>query len=156
MQRLIGKTLKMMLIVIVSAGSSRMSTAQSLTTVAPGTRVQLVLADSLRQGPLFAARQVLVGTLTRVTADSIWLQPKGVAEFSVSRAAIRSARASRGVSRVRSAATFGLGLGLTAATLQLAKRDSRDDVLGVGGVTLGVGIILGASSPFEHWRRLQR
>ncbi|MGV3708591.1 MAG: hypothetical protein ACO1Q7_07095 [Gemmatimonas sp.] len=133
-----------------------MTHAQTLTTLAPGTRIRLVLVDSLRQGPVSPARQILVGTLIRTTNDSVWLQPRGAAAFSVSRAAIRGARASRGVSRVRSAVTFGVGLGLTAVAFQLAKNDSHDDVFGVGGVAFGVGAVLGASSPFEQWRRVRR
>ena len=48
--------------------------AQKLDQVRSNSRVMLVLSDTVRQQPLFAARQILVGNLTRVSADSAWIR----------------------------------------------------------------------------------
>ena len=149
------RALQLVLVVTVGA-AAQVGHAQSLATLSLGTRVQLVLKDTLRQAPLTSGRQVIAGTLVRVTTDSVWLRLNGVAPFGVTRTAITSARASRGVSRLRSAVTFGLGIGLAATALELGYEGERRSVLAMGGVGLGVGAVIGAISPFETWRRLRR
>ena len=57
--------------------------AQTLADVHPGSRVRLVLRDSLRQEPIFPARQVVIGQFVRATSDSLWLRAYGASEFSV-------------------------------------------------------------------------
>jgi len=134
------------------------SRAQSLAEVTPGNRVQLIMRDSLRQGPILPARQIVVGQFVRATADSVWLRPTGASELSVARYSIKRAKVSRGTSRVRSALAFGFGLGFSFATavavdLVDTNRDHRArDAWTAGGVGLGAGMIVGALSPYEHWR----
>jgi hypothetical protein len=138
--------------------SPAISYTQSLADVGLGNRVQLVMRDSLRQGPVFPARQTVVGRFVRATADSVWLRPAGASEFGVARSAITGASVSRGNSRLRSALMFGLGAGFSLA-LGVAvdqidtKREHRArDTWIAGGVGLGGGMIVGALSPYEHWR----
>ena len=138
------------------------ASAQSLDAVRPGNRVQLTIRDSLRPGPITFSRQVMIGRFVRATTDSVWLRPMGASEFSVARANITRARESLGASRVRSAFTFAFGLGFALAAAEAidqidCKRDHRGrDVLIAGGVGFGGGMIIGAISPFEHWRGLRR
>jgi hypothetical protein len=134
---------------------------QALSDVQPGNRVQLTMRDSLRQGPIFPARQIVVGQFVRATLDSVWLRPAGASEFSVARIAIKRASESRGASRLRSALTFGASLGFGfAAAVAIDQIDSdRDhrtrDALIAGGVGLGAGLVVGALSPYEHWRSVR-
>lgn len=134
------------------------SRAQSLAEVTVGSRVRLIMRDSLRQGPVFPARQMVVGQFVRANADSVWIRPTGASEFSVARQTIKRARVSRGTSRARSALAFGFGLGFSFATAVAidqidSDRDHRArDAWTAGGVGLGAGMIIGAISPYEHWR----
>ena len=141
---------------------STVAYTQSLTEVAPGNRVRLVMRDSLRQEPILPARQVVVGQFVRATSDSVWLRPSGSSELSVARHAIRRASVSRGASRLRSAFTFGASLGFAfAATVAVDQIDgdhdnrARDALL-AGGVGFGSGMLIGALSPYEHWRDIRR
>lgn len=135
---------------------------RTLGETRPGERVQLVLRDSLRQGPLLPARQTVMGQFLRATADSVWIRPHGASELAVARPVIRHARVSRGTSRLRSALLlgvgWGLGFGASVAVNQLDEHHDhrgRDVVIGAG-VGLGAGVLLGAVRPYEHWRRTRR
>lgn len=131
--------------------------AQPLLVVPPGTRVQLEVKDSLPQMPISRARQRLIGTLVRANSDSIWIQPVGASTVGISQQSVVNARASRGVSRGRSALIFGLTLAMTAASVQwLNDRDKRDRIGIAAGAGAGVGLVVGSISPFEQWRRISR
>jgi hypothetical protein len=131
---------------------------RTLAETLPGERVQLVLHDSLRQGPVLPARQTVVGQFLRATADSVWIRPHGASELAVARPVIRSASVSRGRSRLRSAlilgAAWGFGFAASVAVDQLDEdhdHKGRDALIGAG-VGLGAGMLLGAARPYEHWR----
>src|SRR5437868_1457420 len=75
--------------------------AQPLERLPAGSRVQLVVKDSLRQTPLDAARQAFTGTLTRISNDSVWIRPLNASELGVARTSLQAVRISRGRSRAR-------------------------------------------------------
>ena len=136
------------------------SAAQSLTELPPNSRIRLVLVDSLRQGPLFPARQLVVGQLVRSSADSVTLRLMKSGEFSVARVGVKQIRVSRGVSRARSALTVGLSLGLLGVVVVFEESGNQryhrtQDRLVAGGIGFGAGALLGALSPFEQWRRIR-
>lgn len=135
----------------------------TLSETTSGQRVQLVLRDSLRQGPLLPARQLITGKFVRANADSVWIRPYGASEFGLPRPLIKYARVSRGTSRVRSALTLGFGWGISfAAAVALDGIDDDDDAnngrdaLIGAGVGFGAGAIIGSVRPFEHWRSVRR
>ncbi len=148
---------------LLCAGTSLLSAqARSLTDVAAGARVRLTVQDSLRQQPIIPARQVMVGEFVRASADSVWLRPVGSGEVGVAREFIRGAAISRGASRWRSALTFGAGFGVLVALSVWSDQvdrnvDHRARNVWIGaGVGLGIGTIIGAISPYEHWRGIRR
>ncbi len=151
------------LLVVAIAGARPATTqAQSLTDVRAGSRVQLTIRDSLRQTPIWPSRQVIVGQFMRATSDSVWIRPVGASEFSVATRSITRAQESRGASRLRSALTYAFGCGFGFAAAVAIDRIDTDhehkgrDVLIAGGVGFGGGLIIGAISPYEHWRTLKR
>lgn len=153
---------QLLLAVVVTSGAAAVAVrAQTLADVRPGERVQLTLRDSLRQQPVWPARQVVLGQFVRASVDSVWLRPTGASEFSVARPALKGARVSRGASRRWSALTFGLSAGFGfAAAVAIDQIDTgRDfrtrDVLIAGSVGLGAGALIGAISPYEHWRSVR-
>lgn len=89
--------------------------AQTLSELPANTRVRLILVDSLRQGPILPSRQFVAGQLTRITADSVTMRLMGSSDFSIARSQIKGAQVSRGKSRVFSAVTFGVSIGLMSA-----------------------------------------
>jgi hypothetical protein len=159
----LGRTIRRLLLFTCFAGvTMAVASAQSLSDVRPGERVQLSVRDSLRQEPILPARQLMVGQFVRATADSVWLRSTGASEFSVARLNIKRASVSLGASRLRSALTFGAGLafgfGVAVALDQSDEgHDHRTrDAWTAAGVGLGAGIIVGALSPYEHWRLIRR
>ena len=123
--------------------------------------VQLVLRDSLRQEPIFPGRRSIVGNFVRVTSDSVFIRPNGAAEFSIAKRVITSARASRGVSRVRSALSFGVGIGATVLSVRQVAWGIHDDhrndnTLAFGAIGFRAGFLIGAVSPYEQWRGVRR
>lgn len=146
-----------MLVFFSVFGIAESAGAQPLLIVTPGTRVLLEVKDSLPQMPISRARQRLIGTLVRANNDSIWIQPLGASTVGISQQSVVNARASRGVSRGRSALIFGLTLAMTAATVQyLQDRDDHERLGIAAGAGAGVGVVIGAISPFEQWRRIRR
>jgi hypothetical protein len=133
----------------------------TLAETPPGARVQLVLRDSLRQGPVLSPRQMVVGQFVRATADSVWIRPHGAAALGITRPFIKTASVSRGTSRWRSALLLGGTWGLCfAAGVAVDQSDEAQEhegrnVLVGAGVGLGAGVLLGTVRPFEHWRRVR-
>ena len=155
-------TTKLMRLVVYAAclGAPAHAYAQRLADVTPATRLRLLLPDSLRQGPLAPRRHFVTGQFVRATADSVYLQMSGTAPFGVARAGV-PIWVSRGASRGRSATRAGAALGLfSAAIIYTDGRQGRyhqtSDALVGGAVGLGVGLIVGAVSPWERWHRLRR
>jgi hypothetical protein len=141
------------LVVFILLGASSESWAQRLADLPPSTRVRLRLPDSLRQSPLSPRTRFFVGQFVRATPDSIYLQVHGSAPFGIARDGVRM-WTSRGASRGRSALWAGAYLGLLGAYTQLIDGE-RSEALVVGGIGLGVGVVVGALSPWERWRRLR-
>ena len=137
------------------------SHAQALSDVPADSRVRIVIADSLRQGPIFPTRQRVVGVLVRTTTDSVTLRLMGSGHFSIARSTIKGAQVSRGVSRGRSAVTFGIATGLLGALVVYndgpkGGSHQTQNMLAGGGLGFGVGALIGALSPFETWRRIRK
>ena len=133
--------------------------AQGLADVAPATRVRLLLPDSLRQAPLIQKKQYVAGQFVRATADSVYLQLSGAAPVGVARAGVPM-WVSRGASRGTSSLLAGAALGLFTAAVVYGDGDQgryhqNSDAMVGGAIGLGVGLIVGAASPWERWRRLR-
>jgi hypothetical protein len=132
--------------------------AQRAVDLAPGTRVRVALADSLRQAVFLPRARTLIGTLARATADTLWLHVGGPDTIRVPRAGLRSLDVSRGASRSSSALEQGLavavgfGLPLYAAA---DDRDERREAIFVVGFTAVTAAIIGAVRPHERWRRVR-
>lgn len=143
----------------ICLGAPAQAHAQHLADVAPATRLRLLLPDSLRQVPLARRQQFVTGQFVRATADSVYLQMSGSAPFGVARAGVPM-WVSRGASRGHSALRAGAALGLfSAAVVYTDGRQGRyhqtSDAMVGGAIGLGVGVIVGAVSPWERWRRLR-
>jgi hypothetical protein len=143
----------------VCLGAPAQAHAQRLADVTPATRLRLLLPDSLRQGPFAPRKHYVTGQFIRATADSVYLQMSGAAPFGVARAGVPM-WVSRGASRSHSALRAGAALGLfSAAVTYTDGRQGRyhqtSDALVGGAIGLGVGVIVGALSPWERWRRLR-
>jgi hypothetical protein len=143
----------------VCLGAPAQAHAQRLADVTPATRLRLQLPDSLRQAPLTPRQQFVTGQFVRATADSVYLQMAGAAPFGVARAGVPM-WVSLGVSRGRSALRAGAALGLLGATViytdgRQGRYHQNSDAMVAGAIGLGVGVILGAVSPWERWRRLR-
>jgi len=144
----------------LSLGAPAQAHAQRLADVAPATRLRLLLPDSLRQAPLTPRKLFVIGQFVRATADSVYLQMAGSAPFGVARAGV-PVWVSRGASPGRSALLAGAALGVfTAAVVYTDGEQGRyhqgSDAMVGGAIGLGVGVIVGALSPWERWRRLRR
>ena len=140
-------------------GAPAQAHGQGLADVAPASRLRLQLPDSLRQVPLASRKQLVTGQLVRATADSVYLQMSGSAPFGVARAGVPM-WVSRGASRGQSALLAGAALGLFSAFVvytdgEQGRYHQTSDAMVGGAIGLGVGIIVGAVSPWERWRRLR-
>jgi hypothetical protein len=140
-------------------GATVQAHAQGLADVAPATRVRLLLPDSLRQAPLIQKKQYVTGRFVRATTDSVYLQLSGSSPVGVARAGVPM-WVSRGASRGVSSLLAGAGLGLfTALTVygngEQGRYHQKSDAMVGGAIGLGVGLIVGAASPWERWRRLR-
>jgi len=152
---------KLMRLVVytVCLGAPAQAHAQGLTDVPPATRLRLQLPDSLRQVPFASRKQFVTGQFVRATADSVYLQMSGSAPFGVARAGV-TMWVSRGASRGQSALLAGAALGLLGAFVaytdgEQGRYHQTSDAMVSGAIGLGVGIIVGALSPWERWRRLR-
>ena len=152
--RLIGH----LVVAVTCAGAAKTAGAQTLAETPAGSRVQLTIRDSLRQGPFQRARQNVIGQFVRANTDSVWLHLRGTGEFGVARTSITKAQVSTGASRWKSSLLLGVGWGLgMAAAIAIDDLDhdhehrARDAWIGAG-VGLGAGLVVGATLPFEMWR----
>ena len=139
-------------------GAPPQAHAQTLADVAPGARLRVLLPDSLRQAPFTPRKQFVIGQFVRATADSVYLQMAGASPFGVARAGVPM-WVSRGASREHSALRAGAALGLLAAAVvytdgRQGRYHQTSDAMVGGAIGLGVGLIIGALSPWERWSRL--
>lgn len=143
----------------VCLGAPAKAHAQRLADVAPATRLRVLLPDSLRQAPLTPRKHFVTGQLVRATEDSVYLQMAGAAPFGVARAGVPM-WVSRGASRGHSALLAGAVLGLFTAAVtytdgEQGRYHQTSDAMVGGAIGFGVGVIVGAASPWEQWRRLR-
>jgi hypothetical protein len=142
------------IVALVAAGRVQ---GQGIADLPAGARVRITLPDSARQDPFMPRAQSVIGTFARTTSDTLWLRIAGPDTVRVPRGALRRVEVSRGVSRARSAAEYGLvGLGMGVMLHAVADDDdSRRDAIGVGAITAVLGAFVGAVRPFERWRRVR-
>lgn len=137
------------------------STPLAAQDAAAGARVRVWLTDSLRFDSFMANRMVFMGTVTRLTPDSLAVR---IADdtLQLARARLRRLDVSRGVSRTRSAIQQGVTFGLGAMLVGVPVHDDIDDLfsgqrlLVSASVGAAFGALLGAIRPYEHWRRVNR
>ena len=141
--------------------------AQYPAEVTAGVRVRLLLPDSVRQEPLQPRRQTLLGTVTRLGGDTLYVAVPGTTgTLAVPRESLHELSVSRGVpSRPESALRHGVEWALGGALAFLVAHQADDDdepfdsageAAAVGaGIGIGIGALLGAISPSERWRRVR-
>src|SRR5918992_1123570 len=140
--------------------------AQFPTDVAVGSRVRVVVPDSLRQASGPWRQQWLRGEVAALAGDTLYLRLQGTAgPVPIRRAAIRRIDRSLGMpTRAESALRGAVGWALLGAALGLTtgwpegNRDMRSnaDAAGLGAaVGAGAGFVLGALFPSERWRRVR-
>jgi hypothetical protein len=151
----------------LALAAARPLTAQFPTDVAVGSRVRVVLPDSLRQSSGPARHQWLRGDVAALAGDTLYLQmPGAAAPVPIRRAAIRRVDRSLGVpSRPESALRGAVGWGLLGAALGYATGwpdwSDRRARTGVDGAAAGaawgagIGFIVGALFPSERWRHVR-
>jgi hypothetical protein len=126
---------------------------------AVGARVRVTLADSLRAAPFAPRRTVLVGTVARVTPESLVVLPPGASTAtSLPRSTVRALAVSRGVSRWRSAGQQALIAGLTCGVAGYAAHQERGGLgraAAWGSLCAPLGATIGTLRPYEHWRRVR-
>ena len=141
--------------------------AQYPDDVVAGVRVRLAVRDSARQEPLLPRQQTIIGTVANVAGDTLYLAvPSTTGTIAVPRESVRQLSISRGVpSRAESALRHGLEWAVAGAlSFYLAQPygdedetfDSDGQAALVGaGIGFGLGVVLGAVSPSERWRRIR-
>lgn len=134
--------------------------AQPWAGLPAGTRVRVLVPDSLRAAPFAPRAQTLIGTVVRTGADTLYLAaPGGAGALAVSRGAVRGLAVSRGASRARSAVEQAVGVGLVfAGAALIADRDggrgAASRAAGLGAAGAAIGAAIGAVRPYERWRRV--
>lgn len=138
--------------------------AQSPEALPPGSRVRLAIADTVRQVPIGRRAQLIYGTVTATTDDTLYLTvPNTSGSLAVPRTSLKALAISKGLpSRSRSIAVSGAQFALAGAAEFLALHAiQRDDrafgsngraALVGGGVGLALGVFFGARGPVERWR----
>ena len=147
-----------LLIAVLASVLAVRAEAQRIDDVTPGSRVRVMIADSLRQAPYTPRAYPVIGMLARATPDTLWLHVGGPDTVRVPRSMLRGADVSRGASRAASALEQGLlvavafGIPLYAAA---DDRDERREAIAIVGGTAVVAAIIGALRPYERWRRVR-
>jgi hypothetical protein len=144
-----------------SAGIAQTAAAQGQEEPSVGSRVRIALPDSLRVTPFVRPVLWVTGTLVRTTQDSLVLHVGGANPLSVARLNITGLAVSEGSSRGRSAVEHALFGGVLFAFATYAVDGAEGNVTGrhvaiAAGSGVALGALLGALSPFEHWRKVQR
>ena len=144
-----------------SIGLTRPVAAQRAEDPSVGSRVRIGLPDSLRAYPLVRREQWVTGTLVRTTPDSLVLHVGGGNPLYVARRNITGLQVSEGSSRGRSAVTYALLSAMVYASATYLVDDAEGVVQGrrvaiAAGTGVALGALVGALSPFEHWRKVRR
>jgi hypothetical protein len=134
-------------------------------TVEVGERVRVRVHDSIPPlgARLFTPSQRVRGTVTAVSADSLYLDlagPEGASALAIPRIRIGQVESSLGVSRAMSAWDRGSELAFIGALLFASKLVNRDERFGSdwnaaatgAGVGMLVGGLTGVLWPRERWR----
>ena len=132
--------------------------AQRTVDAAAGSRVRITVADSLRQSPYMARSTSLVGTLARVTPDTLWLHVAGPDTVRVPRSTLRRMEISRGASRLSSALEQGIFVALVFGPLAYNAADDSHEkrqAVAIVGSTAVLAAVIGAVRPYERWRRMR-
>jgi hypothetical protein len=143
--------------------------AQFPSEVAVGSRVRVVLPDSVRQSSGPWRQQWIRGDVARLAGDTLYLRVQGAAgPVAIRRSAMRRVDRSLGVpSRPESAIRGAVGWAIVGAFLGLATgwpdhydaddggRSHGDRALLGAAWGAGAGFILGAILPSERWRRVR-
>lgn len=136
-------------------------------TLTAGSRVRVAIADTVLQSPLGFSGQLIYGTVSARTDDTLYLTiPNTTGSLAVPRARMLSLAISKGMpTRGRSVAVYGARYAvLGAAMFYLLHGAGRNDgALGSrgaataagGGVGLALGVFLGARAPVEQWRNVR-
>jgi hypothetical protein len=142
------------------------SVGAQLPTDIAGSRVRVVLADSLRQ-QWAPSTQWLRGTVTGVAPDRLYLRlPNTEASVPIRRDAIRRLDRSLGVPNRPESALRGavagafwgaifLGLVRAADEPWGSSRAFWDEVGEGAAVGAGIGFVMGTIFPTERWRRVR-
>lgn len=132
----------------------------------PGQRVMVVLTHQ-RDVEGYMPAQVLRGTLTRATADSLTLQVHaGTGPITVARSAVRRTYVSRGVPSRAESAAGGAVVGAVGGALSgwlykpednswLGRQSDTQAALIGAGLGGGFGMVMGALFPRERWKRVR-
>ena len=129
--------------------------AQRTESLTAGTRLRVSVADSLRQDSFGPRARTLIGTLARVSPDTLWLHVGGPDTVRLARATLRHVATSGGASRVASAFELGVFTGLVYGIVahSVAHEGERwRRAREFGGAAAGLGAVVGALRPFERWR----
>jgi hypothetical protein len=147
--------------------TARPVAAQFPTDVAVGSRVRVVVADSVRQQWAPSTPQWLRGDIAAISRDVLYLQlPNTEAPVPIRHSAIRRLDRSLGVPRRPESALRGaiagalwgaFFLGLTQSMDQGGFNDSGvwDNVGEGAAIGAGAGFLLGAIFPTERWRHIR-
>jgi hypothetical protein len=135
-------------------------TAQFPTDVAVGSRVRVVLPDTLRQnwGPRV---QWLQGGVAGISNDTLYLRVHGTpSTLAIPRSSIRRLDRSRGVaspgeSAIRGALFGAFWLGVLSLTGEGSDAAWDDDLAAKAAIGAGIGFVFGAIFPSERWRRVR-
>jgi hypothetical protein len=140
--------------------------AQFPTDAAVGSRVRVVVADSVRQ-QWAPSTQWLRGDIAAMSADVLYLQlPNTEAPVPIRHSAIRRLDRSLGVPRRPESALRGAIAGAFWGAIALGLSQSVDDggfngsgfwdnVGQAAAIGAGAGFVLGAMFPNERWRRIR-
>ena len=134
------------------------ASAQSANAVSVGARVRVVLPDSLRATPFAPRERALIGTVVRLTDDTLVLQMTAADTVRLHRAVIRQIAVSQGAARGRSAMEQALSAGIAFGSAAYLSTDRRrtgrsEGALGAALAGVGVGALLGTLRPYERWPR---
>ncbi len=135
--------------------------AQFPTDVAVGSRVRIVLPDSVRQSWGPPQQQWLRGEVAALSGDTLYLQLQGAASaVPIRRATIKRIDRSLGIPTRPESAIRGALIGALWGAIYTGLLREGTNVLGndfaegaaIGG---GIGFLLGALFPSERWRRVR-
>ena len=142
--------------------------AQFASAITDGARVRVTVPDAMRQRSMEPRQALVVGTVARITNDSLYLHlPNTAGTVGIDRLQIKRLAVSRGMqSPVESAIVKGIGsaIGFAASSWirwQLTPREDRgrnsaaEAAATSAAYGFGVGAVIGAIWPTEKWKRVR-